>query len=127
MIATDTSTMVDWLRHGPIARPDVAALLQALKDERLVLPPPVITELLSYPEMDNRTKRMLSGFRQLPLVEGFWERAGAARARLRRLGLKAKLPDALIAQCCIDAGVPLISQDADFRHFAAHCGLKLLA
>ena len=39
--------------------------------------------------------------------------------------LKAKLADALIAQCCIDADVPLIARDADYRHFERWCGLKL--
>jgi hypothetical protein len=40
-------------------------------------------------------------------------------------GLKARLADALIAQCCIDADVPLIARDSDFRHFKRWCGLKL--
>jgi len=31
----------------------------------------------------------------------------------------------LIAQACIDNDVALITRDADFRHFAKHCGLKL--
>jgi predicted nucleic acid-binding protein len=47
------------------------------------------------------------------------------RRAVRRRGLKANLADALVAQCCIDADVPLIAHDPDFRHFAAHCGLKL--
>ena len=52
-------------------------------------------------------------------------RAGAARHLLRDKGLKAATSDALIAQCCIDADVPLISRDRDFRHFVRWCGLKL--
>jgi predicted nucleic acid-binding protein len=35
------------------------------------------------------------------------------------------MPDALIAQCCIDADVPLIARDKDYRHFESWCGLKL--
>jgi len=61
----------------------------------------------------------------LPLIDGFWDRAGIARRTLRAKGLKARALDALIAQCCIDADVPLITLDNDFRHFAAHCGLEL--
>jgi len=30
-----------------------------------------------------------------------------------------------VAQACIDADVPLATNDADLRHFAAHLGLKL--
>lgn len=125
MIAADTSTVVDWLVHGPTDRPDLVAFVEALRKKRLALPPPVVTELLSYPEADSRLERMLSELTKLPITDGFWERTGSARARLKRLGLKSKLPDALIAQCCIDADVPLITRDADFRHFATHCGLKL--
>jgi predicted nucleic acid-binding protein len=40
-------------------------------------------------------------------------------------GLKARLADALIAQCCIDAGATLVCRDRDFRHFARWGGLKL--
>jgi predicted nucleic acid-binding protein len=38
-------------------------------------------------------------------------------------GLKARLADTLIAQSCLDHGVPLITHDTDFRHFAALRGL----
>ena len=40
-------------------------------------------------------------------------------------GLRARTVDSLIAQCCIDADVELVTNDPDFRHFASHCGLKL--
>jgi hypothetical protein len=39
--------------------------------------------------------------------------------------LKARLPDALIAQSCIDHDVALITRDVDFQKYADHCGLKL--
>ena len=41
------------------------------------------------------------------------------------LMLEGKLADTLIAQCCIDADIPLIAHDRGFRHFATHCGLQL--
>ena len=68
---------------------------------------------------------MLHSAVMLPLQPGFWERAGLTRRRIRREGGKAKLADALIAQCCIDADVALIAHDPDFRHFATYGGLKL--
>jgi len=61
----------------------------------------------------------------LGTAEGFWERAGESRRLILLKGLKAKLADTLVAQCCIDADVPLIARDGDFRHFAQWCGLKL--
>jgi predicted nucleic acid-binding protein len=38
---------------------------------------------------------------------------------------KARLGDALIAQSCIDHGIPLLTRDRDFRAFAAAAGLDL--
>jgi hypothetical protein len=39
---------------------------------------------------------------------------------------KARLGDALIAQSCIDRGVPLLTRDPDFRAFAGAAGLDLV-
>ncbi len=61
----------------------------------------------------------------LEITPGYWARAGAMRANLIARSLRARLPDALIAQSCIDHDVALITRDTDFRHFAKHCGLKL--
>jgi hypothetical protein len=38
---------------------------------------------------------------------------------------KARLGDALIAQCCIDREIPLITRDRDFQAFADAAGLDL--
>ncbi len=127
MIAVDTSTVVDWLKYGPIQRPDLILFADALRREALGLPPPVVAELLSFPLVDRRLDALLSLVGRLPIGESYWERVGRSRATLKARVLKSKLPDALIAQCCIDADVPLITRDADFRHFATHCGLRLAA
>jgi predicted nucleic acid-binding protein len=61
----------------------------------------------------------------LDLLEGYWMRAADSRAKMLSQKRRARLPDTLIAQSCIDHNVLLITRDADFRHFAKHCGLKL--
>jgi predicted nucleic acid-binding protein len=61
----------------------------------------------------------------LELLEGYWIRAAASRAKMLSQKLRARLADALIAQSCIDHDLALITRDNDFRHFAKHCGLKL--
>ncbi len=89
-----------------------------------MLPPPVLSELYSKPQR----AQFESIVAQLPLIEladGFWTRTGEARRVLLGKGFKAALADALIAQCCIDADMPLITRDADFQHFKRWCGLKL--
>lgn len=123
MICADTSSIARYLDGAE--GPDVDLVIQAIEDERLVLAPPTITELLAYTVERPMLTPMLRNAVTLPLEAGFWERAGLIRRRIRKDGGKAKLADALIAQACIDAKVVLIAHDPDFRHFAIHGGLKL--
>jgi predicted nucleic acid-binding protein len=123
MIAADTSSLVAYLRG--VGGKDVETLDIAAAAGELVLPPVVLTELLSDPKTGDLVKAKLVRLELLELTEGFWERAGKARSRLKHEGLKARIADALIAQSCIDHDIALITRDADFRHFAKHCGLKL--
>lgn len=122
MIAADTSSLIAFLAQGE--GPDVEQIATALSREELVMAPPVIAELLSKPK-NAPAYELIVGLQPLDITEGFWQRAGSARALLLSKGLKARLADALIAQCCIDADIPLIARDDDFRHFAQWCGLKL--
>ena len=95
-----------------------------MRSEELILPPPVLSELLSKPQRSQIESALL----RLPLIEltdGFWMRAGETRRVLLSRGFKAAMADALIAQCCIDTDVMLIARDGDYRHFARWCGLKL--
>lgn len=87
--------------------------------------PVVLTELLSDPKLPWAVAETLS---EAPLVEttsGHWQRAGALRAKVLAKRRKARLGDALIAQSCLDGGVPLITQDRDLRSFAEAAGLDL--
>ncbi|HVY84598.1 MAG TPA: PIN domain-containing protein [Caulobacterales bacterium] len=123
MIACDSSSLVAFLEGGNGA--DVQAIVAAIKDGVLVLPPPVLTEVLSNPRTKANVSAALASLPLLDIQPGFWRRAADARATLIGKKLKARLADALIAQSCIDADVALITCDRDFRHFATHCGLKL--
>jgi predicted nucleic acid-binding protein len=123
MIAADSSSMVAYLSGNTGS--DIDKLGAALLAGELVLPAIVITELLSSSSNSRSSDAGLHNLALLPIVEGYWSRAGLARRRLIERGLKAKVADALIAQACIDNGVALITRDKDFRHFAKHCGLKL--
>ena len=124
MICADTSSVARYLdgKSGP----DVEQVAAAIEDENLVLAPMTVTELLSHSGARPLLDPLLRNAPVLPVMDGFWERAGLMRRSIRQRGLKAKLADALIAQCCLDARVPLIAHDPDFRHFADHCGLKLV-
>lgn len=123
MIAVDSSSLISFLQgadasDGPLVR-------EALRANVLWFPPPVKTEIMSGRITGATFDELMRGVRLLPITPGFWERAGDNRRLLISKGLKAKLADTLIAQCCIDAGAPLITRDGDYRHFAQWCGLKL--
>jgi predicted nucleic acid-binding protein len=84
-----------------------------------------LTEVLSEPTSRGRLAPIVTEWRLLAITSDYWLRAAETRSRLIAKGLRARLPDTLIAQCCIDHDVVLIERDGDFRHFAKHCGLKL--
>jgi predicted nucleic acid-binding protein len=85
-----------------------------------------VTELLSDPWLRPEVRRTLLELPVLPLLNGYWERAGLLRAKLLHQGAKAKLADTLIAQSCLDHRATLITRDRDFRAFARFGGLRLL-
>ena len=124
MIAADTSTWIAFLQGS--AGNDVDALDQALEERRVLMPPPVLTELLSDPKLPPDVAKAL---RQVPLIEiatEYWENAGALRAKVLARGNKARLGDALIAQSCIERRIPLLTRDRDFRAFSQAGGFHLL-
>ena len=123
MIAVDTSSLVNFLKGA--GTPDVARVRAALQSGALRLPPPVKTEFLSGRVVGTTATELVDGVLMLPIADGFWERAGENRRLIIAKGLKAKLADTLIAQCCIDADIPLIADDGDYRHFKRWCGLQL--
>lgn len=123
MIAADTSTWVAFL-EGDSGK-DTQMLNIALEDRQVVMVPVVLTELLSDPKLPAGVAETLS---EMPLVEigaGYWQRAGALRAKVLAKQRKARLGDALIAQSCIDQGIPLLTRDRDFQAFTEAAGLQL--
>jgi len=123
MIAADISSLVAYYRGDKGV--DVEKIASAMATGELVLPPVVLTEILSDPVGGEALESALGSISVLQPGDGYWLRAAQARRTLHRHRLKAKVADALIAQSCIDHDVPLITRDHDFRHFAKYCGLKL--
>lgn len=124
MVAVDTSSLIAFLRGEE--GPDVERVDQALEENQAVLPPVVLTEILSDPKLAREVRKLIE---ELPILEtrtGFWQRAGMTRAKVLARRLRARLADTLISQSCLDHGVPLITRDSDFRHFDQHAGLRLV-
>lgn len=124
MIAADTSTWIAFLQEG--AGEDTSLLDRALEDRQVIMVPAVLTELLSDPKLALEVAETLADVPMIDLESGYWQRAGLLRAKVLAKRRKARLGDALIAQSCIDHGVPLLTRDGDFRAFAAAAGLDLI-
>ena len=124
MIAADTSTWIAFLEDSK--GEDVQLLDHALAERQVVMAPVVLTELLSDPELPSVVAKTLSEVPAMEIAPGYWQRAGALRAKVLAKRRKARLGDALIAQSCIDGGVPLLTRDRDFRAFADAKGLDLV-
>ena len=125
MIALDTSSLSAFFKGEE--GPDIVLVERALADRQACFPPVVLTELLSEPKLTEQVKAHLQQIARLPISEGYWERAGALRAKVLAQSRKARLADTLIAQSCLDHNVPLICRNGDFRNFAEIGGLKLLS
>jgi predicted nucleic acid-binding protein len=124
MIAADTSTWVAFLEGA--AGKDAHLLDRALEDRQVVMVPVVLTELLSDPNLPSIVAETLSDVPRIDIASGYWQRAGGLRAKVLAKRRRARLGDALIAQSCIDGGIPLLTRDGDFRAFAQAAGLDLI-
>ncbi len=124
MIAAYTSTWIAFLEGAP--GEDAQALDKALADRQVLMIPVVLTELLSDPGLPSQVAETLAEIPMIELETGYWQRAGALRAKVLSKRRKARLGDALIAQACVDRGIPLLTRDQDFRAFADAVRLHLV-
>lgn len=123
MITADTRTWIAFLEGS--TGEDVRLLDRALEDRQVVMVSVVLTELLSDPKLPSAVAQTLAAVPMIEIELGYWERAGLLRAKALAKRHKARLGDALIAQTCIDRGIPLLTRDRDFREFANVAGLHL--
>ncbi|MFZ0279289.1 MAG: PIN domain-containing protein [Candidatus Sulfotelmatobacter sp.] len=124
MIAADTSTWIAFLEGTP--GQDAQLLEQALTDRQVLMIPVVLTELLGDPMLSSGVAETLSEIPMIEVEPGYWQRAGLLRAKVLPMLRKARLGDALIAQTCVDRGIPLLTRDKDFRAFADAAQLHLV-
>ena len=122
MICVDTSTWSEFFDGQDTVATE--KLKKLLAQNQIIMSEVVLCELLSSHKLPVELKFFLKEFQRIGLRSQSWELVGEMRCQLLKKGLKAKLPDCLIAQTCIDANTPLLTSDPDFRHFKKF-GLQL--
>lgn len=123
MLCIDTSSLIAFLEGETGA--DIDLIDQAFSDEIGVIAPITLGEILSDPKLRRDVRDTILQLPILPLLDGYWERAGLLRAKVLGKGRKAKLADTLIAQSCLDHGGTLVTRDDDFKIFKQVVGLKM--
>jgi len=122
-ILVDTSSWIAWLAGGGSSLVD-----EALEEGRLLLPVIVSAELLSGRLDDSERAELQDMLSDLPAVgtdAAHWFRVGKLRAGLRAEGVSVSTPDAHVAQCAIDRGGVLLTEDGVFEKIAKLVPLRL--
>ncbi len=124
MLAIDTNVAIAYFQSNDDGG-DLNILHEILIQKKLVLPPPVVSELLSIAKLPKDLADFIGTTPILDPKPGFWKRAGLLRAKLRQSDLKAAMMDCFIAQSCIDYDFPLLTRDVDFKVISKHSDLRL--
>ena len=122
-LVVDTSSWIAWLAGG--GSPLVG---EALEEGRLHLPVIVAAELLSGRLDAMQRAELQDMLSDLPAVGAdpeHWFRVGKLRAELRAKGLSVSTPDAHVAQCAIDTGGVLLTEDRVFEKIAKVVPLRV--
>lgn len=115
-LVVDTSSWIAWLAGGGSSLVD-----EALEEGRLHIPVLVAAELLSGRLTAAERAELQDMLTDLPAVGTdleHWFRVGKLRAELRAGGLSVSTPDAHVAQCAIDTGGVLLTEDRVFEMMA---------
>ncbi len=122
-LVIDTSSWISFLAGG-----GSELVQQALDERRVHLPPIVAGELLSGRLSASDRRALTSLLDDLPLVpadRAHWYRVGRLRASLGQRGLAVSTPDAHVAQCVLDLGADLLTEDRIFSKLAGLAPLRL--
>jgi tRNA(fMet)-specific endonuclease VapC len=123
-LVVDTSSWVTFL-----ARREPAGVVDALREGRVYVTPVVAAELLSGRMAERARRELERAFAALPVcgtAPAHWFLVGELRSRLRARGLSVSTPDAHVAQCALDLGADLLTEDAIFAKIARHVPLRLV-
>lgn len=115
-VFVDTSVWVEFFRGASLP-----PLEEALRDGLVVLAPIVAAELVSAPLSRVERRSLVAFLEDLPVHPtplGHWLAVGSLRAQLSKRGLSVSTADAHVAECAIETGGLLWSNDAIFGKVA---------
>ena len=119
----DTSVLIDHVNGRR-----VHALDLALAGELLIVPPLVISELVSGATHAKETAAIAELIRNLRIHQTdlrHWIAVGDLRRDLASHGVNLTIPDAHVAQCAIDLDATLITRDKVFNLVSHYIPLRL--
>lgn len=122
-LIVDTPAWIDFFAGRP-----VPLLEDALSLGTVVLPPLVVSELVSGAREDSDRAALVDLLEDLAIHETpreHWVRVGELRRRMIAAGHAVSTPDAHVAQCALDRDAPLLSRDRAFVRVARHAPLRL--
>lgn len=122
-LVVDTSSWIAYFAAGGSPLVD-----EALSEGRLYLPVVVAAELLSGRLTEPERRDLEELLADLPPLGGdaaHWFRVGRLRSTLLARGLSVSTPDAHVAQCAIDLGGALLTEDGIFTRIARLTPLRL--
>ena len=119
----DTSVLVDHVNGRRVQAVEVP-----LANDLLILPPLVISELVTGAARGEEKRAIAELMLHVRMHETdlrHWIAVGDLRRDLARHGVNLTIPDAHIAQCVIDLDATLITRDKVFQLVARHIQLRL--
>ena len=122
-LVVDTSS---WISYFKDLNNEIIS--SALREGRVHLPPIVIAEIFSAKLSISDQKKMtefLSTLGECQCDFSHWIKVGELRRDLAKVGVHVSTPDAHIAQCALDIGAELLTEDKIFEHIQKHKLLKL--
>ena len=123
-LVVDTSSWISYFAGRGSALID-----DALAEGRVYLPAVVVAELLSGKLKASDRADLEDLLSDLPLCgtdHQHWFRVGKLRAGLLPKGVSVSTPDAHVAQCALDLGGALLTEDRVFRLMSPHVTLVLV-
>lgn len=122
-VVVDTSVWIDYF-----AGSQTTAVLEALAHGSAILPPIVVSELISGAGTPGQRQAIGDLLQDAPVHATpleHWLRVGDLRRKLAQKGLAVTIPDAHVAQCALDLDAVLLTGDAVFTRMAKHVPLRL--